>query len=377
MSQAENAEAVVVEVSSADDAERRRLEREAKERERIQQAIDGHIDNSRLSRVSSILSRFQEARDSDITLARLYWEEYEPALYARLRTGDDTALYDLTRSVTLSRVRARIQNTHGLFVARPEIRAARKRLSEEERERMALELPPAPVLTVYADETGKTGKVLLVGSVWVPTPRETSVATRAVAQWKDAIGFAREFHFTEMRRDDLPYFIRFVELMLDMAPTVSFKSIQVPREGLRADAALPRLISALIVRGIEHEIDSRRITLPRELLLFKDQDGEGADKLCLAEVEQHLEHASLARFEKQLAIQRMTAVPSETSAFVQLADLYAGSLQRVALREGGGSNHKDEFADFLLSQVARMAGVSLTDMIQLGEAGDLSVQFHL
>ncbi len=88
---------------------------------------------------------------------------------------------------------------------------------------MALELPPAPVLTVYADETGKTGKVLLVGSVWVPTPRETSVATRAVAQWKDAVGFAREFHFTEMRRDDLPYFIKFVELMLDMAPTVSAK----------------------------------------------------------------------------------------------------------------------------------------------------------
>ncbi|MFN8860695.1 MAG: DUF3800 domain-containing protein [Gemmatimonadaceae bacterium] len=377
MSETQNDQAEPEVALNGDEAERRRLEREAKERERIQQAVDGHIDDSRLSRVSSILSRYQEARDSDITLARLYWEEFEPVNFKRLRAGDDTALYDLTRSVTLSRVRARIQNTHGLFVARPEIRAARKRLSEEEKERLALELPPAPVLTVYADETGKTGKVLLVGSVWVPTPRETSVATRSVAQWKEAVGFTREFHYTEMRRDDLPLFVKFVELMLEMAPTVSFKSIQVPREGLRADAALPRLISSLIIRGIEHERDSRRITLPRELLLFKDQDGEGADKLCLAEVEQHLEHASLVRFDKQLAIQRLTAVPSETSVFVQLADLYAGSLQRVAIRQGAAANHKDDFADYLLARVAGMAGVTLTDMIELGEAGDLSVQFHL
>lgn len=360
-----------------DPATQRRREREAREFERIQQALDGRSDDSGLARVSSVLSRFPEARDSDVTLARLYWEEFEPEWYRELRGGDDTALYHLTKLSTLTRLRARIQNTHGLFVARPEIRAARKRLSDDERDRAAFERPPAPVITVYVDETGKTGKTLLVGSIWVPTPRETSVATRAIAQWKTAVGYNREFHFTAMSRDSLPLFIEFVERMLASASTMSFKSNQVLRAGLRPDAAIPRLISSLVVKGLEHERDTGRITLPRELLLFKDAEEPGADRLCLAEIEQHLEHASLHRFDEQLSLQRLAAVPSESNVFVQLADLYSGSLQRVVARDGGAFNHKDEFADFMLATVAARAGVDVSDFMSLGAANDIAVQFHL
>src|SRR5262245_47229828 len=103
-------------------------------------------------RVAWILNRYPAARDSDIALQIRYWETFEPALGG----GDHihkANLYHLTRLVSLTRARAKIQNTYRLFQASPEVRKHRGTLSAEELAKALEQRPSYPQLDVYADES--------------------------------------------------------------------------------------------------------------------------------------------------------------------------------------------------------------------------------
>ena len=75
-------------------------------------------------------------------------------------------LYRLTRLTSLARARAKIQNDYRLFLADPEVQEHRGKLEESEREK-AIETPDYPVYKVFLDESGKTSRDLLVGSLWI------------------------------------------------------------------------------------------------------------------------------------------------------------------------------------------------------------------
>lgn len=355
-----------------------RKEKIEAEKERLVATLAEGRRDRLTERVAWIMSRFPETRDSDITLQLRYWDLFEPELAAQLE-GNAQVLYDLTRLTSLSRARAKIQNSFRLFQASPEIRLRRGQLDEEAKERFATDSPPSPTLTVYADESGKTNDRLIVGSVWFLDPRDTLAAWNRVMAWRRQTGFEGEFHFAELTPRTLDRYLQFVDLFFQSFPLVSFKSISVSRAGLRhLDIAFEELLHELLRRGIEHEHRSGRAELPRRLLLQKDLEEEGRDRVVLARLESRLAQASLIQFDGQLEVRELVAIDSESQPLLQLADLYASSLNRVQARASSStSNPKDVLADHLLAKIDALSGDSIHEVLSGTEAGDLHVHLRL
>jgi hypothetical protein len=146
-----------------------RAERIAKEKEALLVRLSAGALDTIQEKVAYVLNRFPGARDSDITLQLRYWQTFEPERTAGefVRKKD---LYELPRLTSLTRARARIQNTLNLFKASEEVQQRRGVLEEQERARAREQQLDVASISVYMDESGKTDDQLVVGSVWFLHP---------------------------------------------------------------------------------------------------------------------------------------------------------------------------------------------------------------
>ena len=127
----------------------------------LNRVISGKIENIR-DRVAHILNYSNEARNSDIELAWLYWHTFEQDKFGGGAISKDQ-MKNLTRTSSLSRVRAKIQNEYKLFQADDKVKRFRGVLEEDKRLE-AIEDKPSGIgqYSVYIDETGKTQDYLSV-----------------------------------------------------------------------------------------------------------------------------------------------------------------------------------------------------------------------
>jgi hypothetical protein len=174
------------------------------EREALIEGVSAGKFDTLQERVAWILNHYPDARDSDVALQLEYWEMFQPEFLEGeyIRKKD---LYQLARLTSLTRARAKIQNTYRLFLASPDVRKHRGKLSEEEREKAGEQRPAYPLFAVYADESGKTGKFLIVGSVWFLHPPEILSFIRTVETWRKTHKFTDEFHFSTISSAKLPH----------------------------------------------------------------------------------------------------------------------------------------------------------------------------
>jgi hypothetical protein len=275
---------------------------------------------------------------------------------------------------SIARERARIQNQYKLFLASPEVRQHRGTLEEEEREKAREDIPQAPALVCYMDESGKDAEYLIVGSVWFSQGGYPLFALlRDLLAFKEHIGFSGEFHFSRMGRRDVGAYKRLVEFMLREMPTMSLKLISVPTSGItQKQDAFHQLFYHLIVSGIKHEHETGRAALPRRLQVWKDAEEAGTDGLLIADLDDRLRQAAESRFGKQLYVDQIHCADSRENPFLQIADLLAGSANRVLNRPSTGRNHKDEFAEFFLCCAGMDLGFAPND-----QADDLTVHIAL
>lgn len=344
------------------------------ERETLLNAVSAGKFDTVQEKVAWILNHHPRTRNSDIHLQVAYWEEFESDLAGgdSIRKED---LFRLTRAGSLVRARAKIQNGYGLFKASLEVQQRRGKLSEDERAKAAEQRQQAdyPVLRVHTDESGKDGgKCLIVGSLWFLHAPEAFPFIKATNAFKAQRGFDREFHFQEITEQSLPHYMAFVDFMLDRTPVISFKAISVARAGVRrVDEALDELQYHLLVRGIEHEHETGRVALPRTLQLYKDLEEEGRDKLSLAKLKDRIDAASLTKFDSRLVTEEFRAVVSKGNIFVQAADLYVSSLNRVVNGEGK-DGPKDRFARHFLDRLGVPHGPAVEDAV-----GDMAIHISL
>lgn len=349
--------------SSAEDRGARKREtaeekaaRIEKEREELLSEVASGLINTVTKRVAWLLNHHDEARASDITLQLLYWGYFDPDKY----TGgaiNPRDLYGLTRLTTLARSRAKIQNEYKLFLAPEAVQRRRGKLQEEERDRAVEDRPGTPAYTVYADESGKTQQHVLVGSLWFLDGKSMLDLVARLVAWRREKFEGRELHFSQMSRQDLPLYREVVALVRAEAATVGFKVISVPRVGTgNIQETVNKLYYHLLVRGVEHENQTRRAPLPRMLQLYKDEEEAGADALMLAELEDKLAQDAATRYGGQLALRPFRAAQSKGNPLLQIADLLTGAIGRVLNRGGGAQNHKDEFADYVLREF-KMEGI--------------------
>ena len=337
-----------------------------KERQEILERVSSHSVDTIRDKVAWVLNHFPETRDSDITLQLIFWETFDSDIYngGPIIPKD---YYRLTRLTTISRARAKLQNEYRLFLASPEVRERRGTISEEEKQKAIEDKPKYPVFTVYMDDSGKNAQNLIIGSIWFLSDYLT--VHKAIFDIRERARFTGEFHFKNMKRDDLPIYKEVVDVFWQHSNTVGFKLISVPRAGIgKAKEAFTDLYYHLLLEGIEHQQETNRAPLPRTLQVWIDSEETSLDKLRIANLDDRLRQASRSRFEGKLAIDSLHSVDSKNNILMQIADLFTGSANRVLNLSGTTHNHKDEFAVYFLSRFNIDLSLSENDKI-----GDIAV----
>ena len=343
--------------------------------EREKQELLTRVASAELSsmrhRVAWLLNQFPSTRNSDIALQIKYWRTFESEIVSGSHVELDD-LYRLTRLTSLARARATIQNDYRLFLADPEVQQQRGVLEEGEREK-AGETPDFPVYKVFLDESGKTSRDLVVGSLWILSAGiETFHLITKVNELKRERNFSGEFHFSEMKKHEVDVYEKLVDTFFEKGGPVSFKFISVPKQGLKAQAALPDLYYHLLRQGIDREDISGRAPLPRTLQVWKDLEEAGADKLLMANLGERMQNSASAVYGGQLSVKEFYAINSKANVFLQMADLMAGSANRILSRSGDARTHKDQFAEYLLERL----GIEPTADLEV-VCGDLAQHIRL
>jgi hypothetical protein len=348
-------------------------ERKIEEERQILLTRVGSSDVSTLRhRVAWLLNRYPSTRNSDIALQLKHWETFEgETFHGSYISAEDYPR--LTRLTSIARDRARIQNQYKLFLADPGVREHRGTLEEDERE-TARTIPDHPVYAVFLDESGKRSSHLIVGSLWfLSSGSESFQLLRSTNDLKKRRKFSGEFHFAEMSKNDVEAYKELIDIFLTQGGTISFKFISVPRQGLGdIQAALGDLYYHLLIKGIDHEQSTGRARLPRILQGWKDSEELGADRLLMANLEDRLKQAAASVYENRLVIDNLAAVNSQSSIFLQVADIMASSANRILSRTGESRNHKDQLAEYLLERL----GISLTPDLDV-LTGDLAAHIRI
>jgi hypothetical protein len=303
------------------------------------------------TKVAWLLNHLPETRNSDILLMLKYWEQFCSDIY---RGGPihPSELFRLPRLTTISRARATIQNTLGLYVADEEIRRRRGTLEEETHDEQVRARNVQHSFSVYIDESGKTGDYLIVGSCWLLNGIESRAITRKIDAWREQSGFDQELHFVDIGRGNLHHYMAALDVFAEHAAGLSFKSIALQRRGIRdLDGALADMMLHLIVRGVKHEQESGRAILPRSIQVWKDAENHAQDRLALANLKERLNNARVAEFDDELLVGEMMAQDSRTNPFLQFADLFVSSTnRRIHNPEATGEHPKDAFAIAFLNR---------------------------
>lgn len=326
---------------SSDELNKKEIQIQKEKKDLLDRLVSGQIENIR-DRVAFILNYSVRARNSDIDLAWSYWQTFESDKISGKNISNEQ-MKEVARIPSLTRIRAKIQNDYKLFQADDKVKRFRGKLAEDKKNE-ALEDRPTDIglYSVYIDETGKTQEFLSVGSLWilkydVPTVMEFQ-------KWRKEHGIDFELHFAELSKHKIELYKEFFIKFLSMFPESGFKLIVVNSAGLNDKTkAIVDLTYHLIVKGVEHENVSGRAPLPRMLDVCLDQEEKGSDQLKIENIKERLTSRGL----KQLYINDITAIPSSQDLFLQVTDLFAGSINRK-LHFPGLNNVKDEFADFVL-----------------------------
>lgn len=308
------------------------------------------IDNCNLNtleqRVAWLLNHKPETRDSDVELQIAYWKTFESELIGG--TYIDLEKYkQATRLPSLARSRALIQNTHSLFLASEEVRKHRGKLDDEQRAASISRTKPTKSYSVYADESGKTQTYLVVGSLWILNGIGTRSLVDSITKFRAEKEINSEFHFKTINNGNINIYLELVDLLVEHSATFSFKALHIKRSGVKHNAqALEHLFFNLLCLGVEHENSTERAPLPRSLSFNKDLESEGPDKIMLANIKERLTNYSSTQYDNELYLDTFRAVDSKDIIFMQIADLFTSSVNRVLNSPSDGA--KDDFAKYML-----------------------------
>lgn len=317
----------------------------------LNKLAESNLDGVR-EKVAFILNHYPEARNSDNALAWRFWRVFEPE-HAGSGVIDEEKMQKLTKLTSITRARAKIQNEYKLFLADTEVRIHRRGREEDEKNKQLADKPPdIPEISFYVDESSKNGKYAIVGGLCSPGDVQSYKLLVNLTQWKKEKGISYEFHFTKLSRHRLEEYKEFFTTALSHFDTFSFKAVALEQAGIckSSNEIIRELHYHLIHRGIKHEVETKRLTLPRCVNIYKDKE-DGTDKLEMERLEQDLHASFTNHFDNEATLQRLVAIESADNFYIQLSDLFIGSVARILNREKNNPqlNHKDDLADYIIS----------------------------
>ncbi|MEO1390556.1 MAG: DUF3800 domain-containing protein, partial [Cyanobacteria bacterium J06634_6] len=186
---------------------------------------------------------------------------------------------------------------------------------------------------------------------WFQQPNfSTETSDCPVRKWREENRINFEFHFSKLSKNKVFQYESFLHEVVGFFDALSFKASLVRTKGLSRsmDETVSELYQRCIGNCIDYEISRKRASLPRRVSIYKDKEGD-SDVFLLGKIEERLNIFYVAKYQNKLSMGSIEAVDSKRNYFIQLADLYIGSITRIVnRREGDSRNHKDDFADFVV-----------------------------
>lgn len=325
---------------------KRKLQEEAED---LLQRVTTSNLSTLLEKVGWILNHYPQTRDSDVRLQQKYWESFEPD-YLEGQSISFEDLFKATRLTSITRARAKIQNEYNLFLASNEVRKRRGKLEEEQREWAVESKPDFPVYTVFIDESGKTAKYLIVGSLWILDHMSNLSIFADVNRLREETQIDYEFHFSDLNQYRREYYYGILDIITRYSSTISFKAISVERAGNKdINNTLTLMMSYLLVDGIKHENETKRAPLPRILQVVKDKEEAGSDKIMLREIRNRIEQIGSSKYKDALFLDTFNPVDSKGHTFLQITDLFTSSINRMLNVDSDGGHIKDKYAKRFLA----------------------------
>lgn len=318
------------------------------QRERLLQSIHAGDFSTTLTRVAGVLNMYPDTRNSDVSLALMYWDIYQPELFDHSGILPKN-LFKLERMTNITRARAKIQNEFKLFVASATIQRGRKKLEQTMQEEVLENPAPSPSVWIYADETGKNGQWLVIGSIWILNPRTVWELTHAIENWRKTSPFKnREIHFSSFGRRDLEPLREYLAVITQHREYLGIKYAAVQRSGLQRsiEEAVIKLHELALVEGLHHEVRSSRVELPRYLHVTIDEE-DSLDSFAMRDAKERVNGVLQRDFGDNSRLDEFVSVSSKQSPLVQLADVVSGAINRKLNGDIEVRNHKDEMADLI------------------------------
>ncbi|MGA3209607.1 MAG: DUF3800 domain-containing protein [Syntrophales bacterium] len=327
---------------------RKRIE---KEKEELLASLSAGNYSAMRTKVAAILNLYPYCRNSDVALALKYWETFQPDIYNEngILPND---LFELERVQYIVRLRAKIQNEYGLFQADDEVRGHRKHIEKHMHKAVVQDTPPRRVTYVYADETGKNDDYVIVGAVWLLSGHSGFKLTQAILDWqRQSPWVQREIHFKKFGKLDMKPLAEYLQIINNNREFLSFKVITIKKAKTRRpiEEVIEKLHEHMLLRGTEHEIQTARIDLPREIEVTMDEE-QSLDSFRLSEMQRRITAHYQRLHPNQLALTGIRTVSSRSSPLIQLADTVAGSINRRLNHKGDG-NVKDQMADMVIEEL--------------------------
>ena len=340
---------------------------------KIHDAIKNKEDLSNFSnidKITYILWRDGYTRNSDIALSIEFYKQF----HSEYIQDDDSIkledLYNVPKMYDIQRTRANIQNTQGLFPATEEVQQARLKRAKEFREHYSEQKRKTfrglPDYYMYMDESGKNAPYFVLAGILLNGKKNVQSQKLRFNDLKKRLNTKHklsieELKFTDINKRNLDFYKDYLNEIFREGAPFTFLSIIVDNKGLKrkTEQKKTKYLLEIFLKELTSVIVRSTCGSPyaderAKLNITLDKDSDGYDAVVREKIKQELDLELKQYYKYLIALDDFTDVDSKDEIYVQIADLYASSLNNIFSNikaESDTAKYKKEFAQLFLKHV--------------------------
>lgn len=323
----------------------------------------------RLDQVAYILWRYPNTRNSDRTHAIQYYKTFYPE-YVKDDKITFEDVYILPKMYDLQRDRAKIQNTEELFPA--SIRTKKKRKeTESEYHQFYLssnfkKFSYDANYYLYLDESGKNDTYFTLGGLLINSDEKKESLAALLVDIREKLNKKyqleiKEWKYTNINGKNKDYYLELLDEFKNTNMNFTYVSAILENSGLSSNSKKNKT-KELLKFVIKDCIDTLTLYTCRSsyenvvsnLYVTLDNDGAGVDILQKEQIKTEIQSAVGLESRYFSVVQDISWEDSKLEDFIQIADMYASSLNNIYSdlpADSDKAKAKKEFATKMIEMV--------------------------
>ena len=307
----------------------------------LQFALDNNQDINkfdRLTKVAYTLWKKPKTRESDITLSLEYYKLFYPdyVVDEKINFKD---FYIIPKMYDIQRDRATVQNDERLF--RPSVETLNKRFKKQiENEERYSSYIYTPEYSLFLDDSGKTDNYFFIAGILVNGNDTINIFSKEIIEIKNKIAqkhniVIKELKFNSIDKKNYKFYIEFLEQVQNLFDKVVFCSSALEVKHLKEHNkkrkpidCIKLMLEPITFLAVRYSLKSTLTNSLSNLNIIIDEN-EAIDVIGKNTIEQELQEKINHNFEYFARMNKFTTQDSKENILIQLADLYAGSLNNV------------------------------------------------